>query len=203
MGGPPWLFARSYNRGVSPRVVITGPPAAGKTTVCSAVVRWLAERGHRLEAVSVDEAIRRLYPRETESPDYAYDDEGAIVLHRPADQIPPAVGDAVDACRRAAGGFVLELASNECLPLLARGRDLLPGALVFALAASVELRSRRNACRGVTLIPDDRLRQYPDHLPGEWVRELEAAGARVVAIDADRPLDAVTAEILDELARTF
>ena len=186
-----------------PRIVITGPPAAGKTAAFTVVVRWLAQRGHPVEAISVDEAIRRLYPRDVESPDYAYDGVGAIVLHRPLDQIPPAVYDAVDACRRAANGFVLELASNECLPLLDRGRDLLSGTLVLALAAPVEVRSRRNAQRGVTIIPDDRLRQYPDDLPESWVSRLEDAGARVVAIDANRPLDAVTADVLDELSRNF
>jgi len=182
----------------TPRIVITGPPAAGKTTVRGVVVGWLAERRWRVADVSVDDALRARYPAGDASPDHAYDDGGALLLRRPAEQIPPAVVDAIDRCRAAKGGFVLELAGNECVTLLASGRDLLAGALVVALSAPVELRSRRNAARGVTLIPDDRLRAYDDVVP--WRGELAAAGARVTDVNGAASLESVTAAVLDAVA---
>ncbi|MHC4219125.1 MAG: AAA family ATPase [Planctomycetota bacterium] len=186
-----------------PRIVITGPPASGKTTVRGVAVQWLTEQGGPIESVSVDDAIRRLYPMDRESRDYQYDENGAIVLHRPKEQIRPAVHDAIERCRQASlrGGFAFELASNECEELLRVGREILVGALVVALSAPVELRSQRNAARGRTLIPDDRLRQYPDHLPTEWTVAFEDAGARVASVDGSRAIAAVTAEVLELMAR--
>jgi thymidylate kinase len=186
-----------------PRIVITGPPASGKTTVRGVVVQWLTEQGGPVESVSVDNAIRRLYPMDRESADYQYDEHGAIVLHRPEDQIRPAVHDAIERCRQASGrgGFVFELASNECEELFRVGREILGGALIVALSAPVELRSRRNAARGRTLIPDDRLRQYPDRLSTEWTDAFEAAGAHVASVDGSRALELVTAEVLERVAR--
>jgi hypothetical protein len=167
--------------------------------VRAVVVPWLAGRGWSVAEVSVDETIRRLYPPETESPDYVYDADGAILLRRPLQQIPPAVYDAIEVCRRADGGFVFELASNECVQLLDAGVEILSGALVLALTAPVELRSQRNAVRGGSLIPDDRLRQYPDLLPDAWVRGLGEAGAAIVDVDAARPLEQVAAAVVSAL----
>jgi nucleoside phosphorylase len=180
---------RSF-RDPSPRIFLTGPPAAGKTTARETVLETLAQGGWgNTRELGMEEALRELLQPdltasdETSKQSYQLDVDGALILNNRETQLPEALALLVDHCfaaDRDGHGFVAEIAYKDPhLVLLGPLRLLLRGALVLHLRAGLEERLRRNQRRGPLRMPEEIVREYQDNLEDAQANALERAGAEL------------------------
>lgn len=181
-----------------PRIFLTGAPAAGKTTQRKLLLDHLGSRGYRPASLGIEEIHRELLPPDSDTSDYRYDDSGALILLKPAVQIPRSLALLQDRCSAATekAGFVLELAHHDLLEALSGFSSIaLEGALLLHLSAPTELRVQRNRKRTFSHIPTNIVTAYPSDLTTRDQRAIIKLGCIVELLDAAQPVKRVSSKI--------
>lgn len=177
-----------------PRIFIIGSPAAGKTTLRTLIIDWMASQGHKVAILGIEEANRALFPPNADDDTYIYTEEGSIILLQRDTQIPLTLSWLATQCAEAARstGFILELAHQKIGDALtAIAGDLLQGSLILHLSAPLELRLQRNAQRKALRIPPEIVVSIPEKLTPAEVTELTTKGATLMWFQTSEDLPSV------------
>ena len=184
------------------RVFLTGPPAAGKTTLVPTITRWFADRGLVLPYLSIEDCIRELYAPEVAPESASYARDGSLVLLNREEQVPRAIDLLAAKCSDAArtGGFVAEIADPKLgAVLLQQFVGLLEGSLVLFLSAPRDVRAQRNEMRTELWMPRCVVEGGSERLSAEELTLLRQQGAKVRMLRTDGDRSEVEDELLSVL----
>lgn len=185
--------------GVRPApVILTGGPAAGKTTLRASLACWLVENGIPATVTGVDEAQRLLYPPlNLLGQPYEYDEAGALILKDRETQIPRAYDALAHLLENPAHRHAVQLvefAHPDPASVIKRiGNKHLQNAIVLMLEAPVDTRLRRNEERKNTssYIPDAVVRDFSVSIDEDRASPFDEIGATLIELDASQTREQV------------
>jgi len=182
------------------RIFLIGPPAAGKTVATDYLLSHMLFSSHNLAHYSVELAHRQLCP-ESLSGDYAYDCDGALILHSPETQVPEALALLASQCRQSSQtGFIAELTHPSVATVFATFfADLLSGSLIIHISAPLGLRLARNEARRCLRVPRSVVEAVGDVLSPAELRYFSSAGAQLISLSNTESIDSFRAK-LEQLA---
>jgi hypothetical protein len=170
-------------------ILITGAPAAGKSTVRPVVRAELERRFEPVNDLGIDDVLRDLYASGA-LPDARLDQRGALLLSRPERDVPIAMARLGDLYATAVGSSVVEapIVHGWLSSVAANHPFAAARTLVVCLRASTETRVERNSRRGEERIDPDNLLQMPTELSTSDLEALFTGYWGVVAFDTEGPL---------------
>lgn len=169
-----------------PRVLLYGPPAAGKTRIRDCIFDCLHTKGISAIRLGIEECHRALLPSGIKSADYTYDSHGALTLLKPEVQIPDALRLLIDQCVAAAAqtGFVAELAHLDPAAAFAEfgASGVLRGGVVVFIGAPLGLREKRNELRPSRRIPLRIVQSHPQNFDAAALGTIRDLGAHLLDV---------------------
>lgn len=187
------------------KLLIVGAPASGKTTVREFATDWLAEHGMHPVVTGIEEMHRARSRSDAQGDTYEYRDDGSLVLHDRARQIPAALADLVSVCGRASGdvGFVAECAHEDNREVLQAFEQYLLGMVVLHVDAPLSQRLQRNQSRPGQSIPAAIVESYGGDLTPELVAMASRRGAVVLSVSMAGAVDDAYQEVGAHLQASF
>jgi hypothetical protein len=185
-------------------LLITGPPAVGKSTVRRALVQVANARFAGALNLGVDDVLRDLFTNGTLTTADAYvDPDGALILAEPAVSVPLGMGRVLAEWMARPVGAIIEVpVDNSFLAAVAEDRRLAAQTAVILLAAPLEIRLRRNAARSRSRISETGLCSMQDGADPVILGCLRKRAALVCEIDASCGLQTTIEQCTKVLRRT-
>jgi dephospho-CoA kinase len=165
------------------RLIVTGAPAAGKSTFIEAISRTLASRhGAAPPRVSIDGVLREMHERGELAGRAELSADGSLIIADFGSMARQVVDRLADVAHRAGSPVVIEvpLFDWSLTPGLA---EMHTGAHVLVLSADLRVRIERNRTRAGQRISERGLVEMPDRLLPADARTLESVAASVRSLD--------------------
>ncbi len=185
-------------------VWLIGSPAVGKSTLRHVVSVFLAERAIYVPAFGIEEAHRLLCPAWIRHSSYKYAKDGALRLFDTSRQVQEAMQVLHAWCRFNNYGFLVELSNPEydSIRLLLDEFDTRK-SLTIGLYCPKEVRVARNRRRGLTKIPENYLKSFPDEVISQAIEHQRNSGGMVIELNTDDALDNTSLKLYSELNKLF
>ncbi|MFY1690886.1 AAA family ATPase [Plantactinospora sp. WMMB782] len=183
-----------------PLVVVTGPPAVGKTSVREVLRPILQQRSAVLE-LGIDDVLRDMYRRGLLVGCAVLGDDAALILSSWEVAVERALADLTRQLdlSHASPTLVEVPLVPQWLAALSRNSSLARRTLLIYLHAPVEVRVARNRRRGRDRVSEKNLREMSDHISPKLLGELAASTSAVFTLETTTSLDDVRRRCADRL----
>lgn len=188
----------------APHVLLTGPTAAGKTSLISTIEQVVkAEWKKEFYTVTIESCQRAVCPPNEMHSGYYYDSTGALVLVNRESLALLARAEFIRRCRDALSKAVIaEFGQPDPLRYFIDNLpDFLRGALVLHITAPLTVRASRNASRGELRMPDEVLEWIEEHLDAGASHDLQAIGGHIIEINSTVPKDILINRVDEEVRK--
>lgn len=187
----------------SPLVIVSGPPAVGKTSVRRHLRVLLRQRFSLTGDIGIDDILRDLYRQGRLDGLATLGDDGALILGRWPEAVEMALARLTEQLSAPDRPVLVELPIfPDWLAGFLRDQELAGSTLFIYLHAPLDVRVRRNRERRAARVSEANLRQMTNQIPHPLLRELTSTLPAFFALDTTHDLDTVLSRSA-EATRTF
>ncbi|MEV4000787.1 hypothetical protein [Actinomadura sp. NPDC049753] len=169
-------------------VVVTGPPASGKTIIRRSVESFFPLQGEPFLNIGIDEVLREMVRTGKAGGEAWIDDNDAVLLKPGTAMLRSAFDEILDRVSAHSGSALIEVPVNARWFRAFTELDRSARALVIFLTAPLRVRRQRNVGRGRDRISDAGLVQMPATLPPAEMQAIMDNVETLLVTSTVRPL---------------